>query len=140
MSEDDKLSVTGNLRRMGLDGLADMPQVVRKNFTPGAVIAVAATLVSASVTCAYFFAEAKAARLHETQLQADHAADHTVLEQISTNIAVLQTSTNIRLKSLEDEAQEQKAWRERAAGAWSVPRSQVRPAKVTPSQPRPDRR
>lgn len=128
----DKASESQTLRAMGLDALADMPKGLRRNFTPGAVIAIATTLVGASVTCAYFFADAKAARLHEAQLTADHAADHQVLEAIKTAIAVGTATTNLRLKSLEDEAVEQKAWRERARGAWEVPTKQVMPAKVIP--------
>jgi len=126
----DRLGITGELRKLGLEGLADMPQVVRKNFTMGAVVTIAGVLVSASFTCAYFFADAKAARLHEAQLQQDHDADHTVLVGIDKNLAVMKENTNVRLMALEKEADEQKSWRERARGAWEVPTKQVQPAKV----------
>lgn len=139
MTGDEKTSTTGTLRALGLEGLADMPQAVRKNITIGTVITMAGTLVSASIVCAYFFADAKAARLHEAQLSADHLADHTVLVEIKTAIAVGTATTDLRLKNLESEAVEQKAWRDRARGAWEVPTKQVMPAKVRPP-PVPPRR
>lgn len=139
MTGEDRLSDTGNLRRMGLEGLADMPPVVRKNISIGSVITIASTLVTASIVCAYFFADAKAARLHETQLAADHIADHTVLEKIDKDIAVLASTTNVRLQALEKEADEQKSWRERARGAWEVPTKQVMPAKLAPQKGSPKR-